>query len=363
MTGARLTLALEAGGLVLPEGRIAILSPRAGADLSALPKDRCHVITGFRPDHAAFAAAGYGCAVAPEGRYDAVLVCLPRAKAAARALIATARGLTDGVVIVDGQKEDGIESILKESRARVPVEGPVNKAHGKMFWMSARDMAGDVFADWQGGTETVAGGFVTAPGVFSADGIDPGSRFLADTLPPLRGRVADLGAGWGYLSARLLENDAITTLDLIEADHAALECARANISDPRASFHWEDAREWRRDSPYDAVVMNPPFHTGRTADPELGRAFIRAAARLLSTRGTLYLVANRHLGYETVLDEIFGKVSALGGDRSFKVLSAERPTRQGAAQGVRSGAGHKDKETASEHAGRAPRAGRNGKHR
>ncbi len=353
MTGARLSLALEAGGLVLPEGRIAILSPREGADLSPFPKDRCHVVTGFKPDYDAFVALGYDCDVAPEGPYGAVMVCLPRAKAAAKALIAEAQALTDGPVIVDGQKEDGIESILKECRNRVSIIGPINKAHGKMFWMASADMAGAVFADWQDVPGAVEGGFVTSAGAFSADGVDPGSLFLADSLPPLRGRVADLGAGWGYLSARMLSNEAITSLDLIEADHAALECARANVPDPRASFHWADARDWRSDTSYDAVVMNPPFHTGRIADPELGRAFIRAAAKLLSPRGTLYLVANRHLGYETVLAEIFSKVSEFGGDRSFKLLSAERPTRQGAGQGVKSGA---------EHAGRAPRA-KNGKQR
>ncbi|MGR3372382.1 MAG: MFS transporter, partial [Pseudooceanicola nanhaiensis] len=37
----RLSLALETGGCVLPDaGRIAVFAPRAGLDLSALPKER-----------------------------------------------------------------------------------------------------------------------------------------------------------------------------------------------------------------------------------------------------------------------------------------------------------------------------------
>ena len=67
------------------------------------------------------------------------------------------------------------------------------------------------------------------PGVFSADGIDPASALLLATLPAKLGpRVADLGAGWGYLSAGLLKDERITSLHLIEADHTALACARVN---------------------------------------------------------------------------------------------------------------------------------------
>ena len=58
----------------------------------------------------------------------------------------------------------------------------------------------------------------------------------------------------------------------------------------------------------DAVVMNPPFHTGRTAEPGLGQAFITAAARLLAPQGQLWMVANRHLPYETALGGQFAHV-------------------------------------------------------
>ena len=55
----------------------------------------------------------------------------------------------------------------------------------------------------------------------------------------------------------------------------------------------------------DAVVMNPPFHEGRKADPELGQAFIEAAAGMLGAKGKLYMVANRHLPYEETLERLF----------------------------------------------------------
>ena len=324
---ARLALALTGGDIALPAtGRIAVFGPRAGADLSALPKERVQVITGLKPDHDHFAAVGYDCVVAPEGRYGASLVCLPRAKALAHALVAQAAELTDGLVILDGAKTDGIESILRDCRKRVTVSAPLSKAHGKIFGFAA----GPEFADWlHREPHEIEGGFVTTPGVFSADGIDPASRLLGDALPAnLGGHVVDLGAGWGYLSARALERDGIGRLDLVEADHAALDCARRNVPDLRARFHWDDVIRWTPESRADAVIMNPPFHEGRTAEPDLGCAFIRAAAGMLKPSGALWLVANRHLPYEANLAQHFAQVEETTGNTRFKILHAARPARQ-----------------------------------
>lgn len=326
MLNERLSSLLSDGDLILPDnGRIAVFAPRTGTDLSLLPQDRVQIITGFKPDHDAFTAAGYDCARAAEGRFAASVVCLPRAKAQGRALMAQACAAAGqgGLVIVDGQKTDGIESMLRELRAQGIRPSVLSKAHGKILWFAAQPMPDDWHAK---GPQAVEGGFVTAEGVFSADGIDPASRLLADSLPETLGaRVVDLGAGWGYLAARLLMRDTITALDLVEADHGALDCARRNITDSRARFHWADATTWRPAHPVDAVVMNPPFHTARAADPDLGRAFIAAAAAMLTGQGRLWMVANRHLPYEASLSQHFADVTELTGDNRFKILLAARP--------------------------------------
>jgi 16S rRNA (guanine1207-N2)-methyltransferase len=324
----RLTLALADGVATLPEtGRVAVFTPRAGADLSALPKERVQVITAFKPDYDHFAGLGYDCTIAPEGRYGVAILCLPRAKARAHALLAEAAAVTDGVVIVDGLKTDGIESVLRDCRRRVTVSAPLSKAHGKIFSFAA----GPEFADWAAtAPQPISGSYVTAPGVFSADAVDPASQLLAETLPQALGaHVVDLGAGWGYLSARALERASITRLDLVEADHAALACARQNVTDPRAQFHWADATVWQPETRADTVIMNPPFHESRSADPDLGRAFIRAAAGMLKPSGSVWMVANRHLPYETALAQAFTSVLEVAGDTRFKILHASRPMRQG----------------------------------
>jgi len=327
MLDARLPLALD-GGLAWPEeGAIAVFGPGPDLDLDTLPKDRTQIIHDFYPAITSWAARGFETAVVVEGRSAAALVCLPRAKQEARAMIAQACATSDGVVVIDGQKTDGIEGILKSMKARVDVHGPVTKAHGKLFWIDAP--AADCFADWAAGPSLTDGGFWTAPGVFSADGVDLASALLADALPPKLGKqVCDLGAGWGFLSAHAMTREGVEAVHLVEANHMALECARRNVTDPRAVFHWTDATDWTPEHRMDTILMNPPFHVGRASEPQIGQAFVASAARLLAPQGHLWMVANRHLPYEAELKTRFVQVEEIGGDVRFKLFHAQRPLRK-----------------------------------
>lgn len=323
MRSARLSLALQTGALDLPpQGRIAVYRPRIGDDLSDLPRDRVTVLTGFKPDQDHFAAMY---SVTEEPPYATAIVCLPRSREAARGLIARAAAevAPGGWIAIDGQKTDGIDTALKDLRARVDLSESLSKAHGKL----ASFQAGPDLSDWLAKSHQVDG-FQTLPGIFSADGPDLGSVLLASALPAkLGGKVADLGAGWGFLAAEILKLPGVKKLDLVEAEADALDCAKVNITDPRARFHWADATTWRPETLLDVVVMNPPFHKGREADPALGAAFIRAARRMLAPSGELWLVANRHLPYDAVLSDNFLEVREVVTQGGFRVIQAIKPKR------------------------------------
>lgn len=300
------------------------IGAQAADDLAALDPNRLQIVQGHFPDHQALVARGYHVAPEVSGHFDLAIVRLPRAKAEARARIADAadRVAPGGTIWIDGQKTNGVDAILKDVRALAPVDEVISKAHGKIFRITV-PQGSWLPLGWTAVPQEVAPGFVTRPGVFSADGVDPGSRMLADHLPDrLPTRVVDLGAGWGWLAAQALARPGITELHLVEADHAALESARGNVTDPRARFHWADARDFRLPEPVNGVIMNPPFHEGRQADPRLGGSFIATAARLLTGAGRLWMVANRHLPYEAVLAQHFGQVTEIGGDTRFKVIEA-----------------------------------------
>ena len=323
MAQSRLSTALNDGALVLPKGQLAVLRPPAGYDFADLPRDRLVISHSFRPDAAWWEGSGYTVSPTP-AKAAAALVIVPRSKALAHGLIAQACTLAP-LVIIDGQRVDGIDSIFNEIRDKLGALQSVTKAHGRLFWFAATD----AFADWAiPGPAKGADGFITQPGVFSETGADRGSILLAAHLPAkLPARVADLGAGWGYLSAAALTKPGLLSLDLIEAEKLALDCAAQNIRDPRAKFLWADVNTHKPSAAYDAILMNPPFHTTSKADPAIGRAFITAAQRMLAPGGHLWMVANRHLPYEAALRASFRTVDDAGGDAAFKIFHAARPIR------------------------------------
>jgi len=230
-----------------------------------------------------------------------------------------------GLIVVAGLKTDGGESLRKRLADRVAIEGQTAKHHGNVFWFRADGAPVEPLQ-----TVLVDERFETRPGMFSHEKIDPGSAVLAANLPKdLHGAVADLGAGWGYLSVEIAARCAkVKRVDLYEASHAATLAGEANMKRLAGAMastaRWldvtaEDARER-----YDAVVMNPPFHTGRSGDADIGKAMIAGAWRLLKPGGRLLLVANVHLPYEAVLADQFAASGQTARDSGFKVLWARK---------------------------------------
>ena len=323
MSQSRLSTAIEDGALVLPKGKIAVMRPPADYDVAALDRDEIIISQGFYPDFTAWGDAGYTVTAKAEPS-DVAIVVVPRAKALAHAMIAEAASWAK-LVIVDGMRTDGVDSIFKDCRKRLGDLPSIPKGHGRIFWFAGTDK----FADWIAPPpQKGAHGYYTTAGVFSDGAIDVGSALLAEALPEkLPAKMADFGSGWGYLANPVLSRKGVQSLDLVEAEALSLSCARLNVTDPRAHFHWADATQFLSKPGYDGIVMNPPFHTGRAAEPHIGRAFIAAASRALASHGKLWMVANRHLPYEQTLRDHFRNVDEIAGTGAFKVLHATRPTR------------------------------------
>ena len=239
-----------------------------------------------------------------------------------------------GWLVCSGSNDTGAGSIIRELKAALGDVGGLSKHHCKVFWARRQDgpMPAQLAAWAEAGRQQeVAGiGAVSQPGLYGWNKVDHGSELLAAHFSAdIKGRVADLGAGWGYLGLRLLAAcPGVKTLDLIEAEGLAVEAAEVNLSRAATAAQvrvlWQDVAAGLVPGSYDWVVMNPPFHVGKTQNMDLGRGFIAAAAQGLAANGKMMLVANRHLPYEAEIAAHFTRQRVLAETTGFKMIEAQR---------------------------------------
>jgi 16S rRNA (guanine1207-N2)-methyltransferase len=282
----------------------------------------------FRPEYLRLKRAGWSVVPRLEsGGYQLGQILLTKHKEESFANIARGWALLGegGTLVCAGANDDGAANLERQVGKIFGLTGSLSKFHCRVFWLTRDERPPPEYWTELGGLRPVGdGSWVSQPGIFSWDRIDNGSALLASHLPDdLSGRVADFGCGWGYLGREILGRaSGIAAIDLIDAEHRAVEAARENVSDPRVSFHWLDLATEAAPAIYDVVVCNPPFHTGRAADPKLGQEVIAAAARALRPGGRFFVVANRGLPYDAVLAANFSTVTRLADNNKFRVSVA-----------------------------------------
>lgn len=344
-----LILPFERGLLPLPD-RCFLIRAEASEVLDHDWRSRLVCEQSFKPAADRLLKAGFQTVDRLTGDFPAGLCLLTKHKAENRANIARAWSLLapGGLLVCSGANALGAGSLEREVDHALGLEGHLSKHQARTFWLRRpldKAPPPTALVEWlsAGGPQPVGdSGFVARAGCFSTDHVDTGSRILAECFPEdIAGRVADLGAGWGYLGVRLLERcPAITGLDLFEAEAVALADAKTNIATltPQSaglvSYHWRDVCAGLPEVsppevlPYDWIVSNPPFHDGRRADPAIGQAFITSAWRAIRRRGKFLLVANRTLPYEAELRRRFRIVEQIHAAEGFKIyLSSNRHDR------------------------------------
>lgn len=265
--------------------------------------------------------------------FNTILVRATRQTAETLGIVATA---TDhlgagGRILVAQENTHGAEGLEKHLRKAFPALETVVKYKCRVMVLAQNDTNMKEVAGWkkaaslQKVSET---GCWSAPGLFSWDRADMASKLLLAHLPEkLEGTGADLGCGYGYLSAHVIKKSGVKGLYAIDYDRRAVEACTKNLEEAggAAPFQvlWRDATEIQADiPPLDWVVMNPPFHTQQHEDRELGQRFCKSALKMLKSGGKVYIVANRHMPYEDALEKAAKKVERLAEENGFKILAA-----------------------------------------
>lgn len=165
--------------------------------------------------------------------------------------------------------------------------------------------------------------FVTDAGVFSRDGLDRGTEVLLEALPPLEGRVLDLGCGWGAMGVALGKRYPALDIVMTDINSRAVELARRNLAEngvTAAVLQGDgfDAVEGR----FDAIVTNPPIRAGKAVIYGL---FARARD-YLEPDGALYVVIRKQQGAPSALKylkEIYSRAETVDRASGFHVLRAQ----------------------------------------
>ncbi|MFI0191584.1 methyltransferase [Streptomyces sp. NPDC017082] len=168
---------------------------------------------------------------------------------------------------------------------------------------------------------------VNHAGVFCADRLDVGTRFLLEHLPgPGPGRVVDLGCGNGVVGTAVALADPTAEVLFVDESYQAVASAeatyKANGVPGHAEFRVGDGLAGVAAASVDLVLNNPPFHSHQaTTDTTAWRMFT-GAKRALRPGGELWVIGNRHLGYHLKLKRLFGNSQLVASDPKFVVLKA-----------------------------------------
>ena len=129
--------------------------------------------------------------------------------------------------------------------------------------------------------------------------MDRGTEILLNALPPLSGRVLDLGCGWGAVGTIL--GVKYPNLDIVMTDinRRAVELARRNLIANGVvcaqAVHGDGYQNIH--GVYDAIITNPPIRAGKSVI----YALFAGARQYLSPGGALYIVIRKQQGAPSAL--------------------------------------------------------------
>jgi len=178
-------------------------------------------------------------------------------------------------------------------------------------------------------------------GVFAADEVDEGTRYLLQAGPPLPAgatNLLDLGCGYGPIALTLARRAPGATVWAVDVNARATELTRANADHLRLGNVevrlvpqttatalgepvGEPVGELPADLRFDAIWSNPPIRVGKAALHDLLSGWLHR----LTDNGELCLVVHKHLGADSLTGWLnrsgwsAARLSSRGGYRILRV--------------------------------------------
>ena len=174
-------------------------------------------------------------------------------------------------------------------------------------------------------------------GVFSKKQVDFGTDLLIRTLPPLAGRVLDLGCGYGVVGIALARLNPAAEVVLCDINERAAALSRENlrrnlqfvgkdgsVDFPAAKYQVVQSDGFARiEGSFQAIALNPPIRAGKATVYRL----YHDAFKHLYENGSLYIVIQKKQGMESSqaeLTRIFGNCECLARKSGYHILRSIR---------------------------------------
>jgi 16S rRNA (guanine1207-N2)-methyltransferase len=165
--------------------------------------------------------------------------------------------------------------------------------------------------------------FITDAGVFSKNGVDYGSHVMLLTIPELRGKVLDMGCGYGAIGITLARLNPECEVTMVDINERAVELTKKNIELNKiknAESFQSDAYE-KVTANYDVIVSNPPIRTGK----KVIYPMFENSINHLNTGGELYIVIQKKQGANSALEKlesVYGNCEAVNKDGGYWILKS-----------------------------------------
>ncbi|WIV45064.1 class I SAM-dependent methyltransferase [Glutamicibacter nicotianae] len=168
----------------------------------------------------------------------------------------------------------------------------------------------------------------TASGIFSPAGLDKGTAVLLQYVPTPRGRILDIGCGWGPITLAAAEQSPQSEVYGVDVNERSIDLARLNAAalglsnvvvgtpasvDPSLQF--------------DTIWSNPPIRIGKDALHELLMLWLPR----LAPGGEAWMVVQKNLGSDSLQKWLVEqlpsdwKITREATAKAFRVLKVARP--------------------------------------
>jgi 16S rRNA (guanine1207-N2)-methyltransferase len=268
------------------------------------------------------------------GKYDWIIMNLPRQKELLKMLLECAAGLleNDGKLWLAGENKAGIKSADKLLKLHFGHVKKLDNARHCTLYEASQVLQKTTFTpsdyslEWTINSQHCALNIVSYPGVFAHGRIDPGTALLLEALMKIEihGDILDFGCGAGVLGACIAAKHTGCSVTLLDTNALAIKASEETLAANKLKGTLLASNGLSElNKSFDLIVSNPPIHAGIKTDNRLSIGLLDSVREHIKPKGMFMMVANVHLPYEKWLLQKFKRTSQILTNDGYKVILAK----------------------------------------